>query len=436
MEKEIDPTKRYKFPCPLKTIRYRGKIIVVSSSSSNWIVLESEMQYSFFKLLQEYSIEESIQRFEGTQDVVSYVLMQIEARHLESTDICRKTYSHMQLYLTNSCNMRCPHCYMYAGEKFEDELSTAEIISLLGKFKESGGDRVIFTGGEIGMRKDLRQILFYSHNIDLLIEILTNGTLFGDAFIDEISSIVDRVQISIDGYSEASNAKIRGAGNFQRALKTVDRFIKNGKKVEIAITPFPSDELEAEAKGYVEFAQELLRKYQEKIVIKFTTGIFEGRNIDLKKVDIDKYNRIVSAIIEDVYGVDDSFSGFVIAARKQVVNDNCAYGALNISANGDVFPCAKLFSVGKIANIRTTEWSEIFSMSNELKTKSNISNLEPCRNCELLYICGGGCRLDYFEQFKKPKELLGANRISQRKECEERNRILDLLIDTNELIFQ
>ena len=74
-------------------------------------------------------------------------------------------------------------------------------------------------------------------------------------------------------------------------------------------------------------------------------------------------------------------------------------------------------------------------MSNKLKDKSNIASLEPCKDCELLYICGGGCRLDYFESFLKPKELLKSEHILPRTECNERKRILDLLIETNEYIF-
>ena len=35
--------------------------------------------------------------------------------------------------LTQLCNLKCPHCYMSAGKRTEDELTTGECLSLLGE---------------------------------------------------------------------------------------------------------------------------------------------------------------------------------------------------------------------------------------------------------------------------------------------------------------
>lgn len=435
MEKEISLSKKYNLPDDIRIIEHLDKFIIIAPKYSNWIVLNDCSEVEFFYLLRNHSIETAIALFDGRESAVNNVILQIEARHLESVQTTSTNYTHMQLYLTNNCNMRCPHCFMYAGKKYENELSTEEILKLLSNFRESGGTRIILTGGEIGLRKDLREIIIKAFTLGIQIELLTNGTLFTDELIKSIANKVSRVQVSIDGYSETSNRIIRGNDNFDKALHTVDKFINAGVRTEIAVTPFPSEQLANEVNNYIDFGRNLLKKYGENIIIKFTTDIMEGRDIDSKKIDKQKYSDLMNKIIEGVYGESDDKSGFIISARQQVLNDNCAYGALNISASGDVFPCAKVHSVEHFANIRTTDWNDIVEMSNKLKDKSNIASLEPCKDCELLYICGGGCRLDYFESFLKPKELLKSEHILPRTECNERKRILDLLIETNEYIF-
>ena len=435
MEKEISLSKKYNLPDDIRIIEHLDKFIIIAPKYSNWIVLNDCSEVEFFYLLRNHSIETAIALFDGRESTVNNVILQIEARHLESVQTTSTNYTHMQLYLTNNCNMRCPHCFMYAGKKYENELSTEEILKLLSNFRESGGTRIILTGGEIGLRKDLREIIIKAFTLGIQIELLTNGTLFTDELIKSIANKVSRVQVSIDGYSETSNRIIRGNDNFDKALHTVDKFINAGVRTEIAVTPFPYEQLANEVNNYIDFGRNLLKKYGENIIIKFTTDIMEGRDIDSKKIDKQKYSDLMNKIIEGVYGESDDKSGFIISARQQVLNDNCAYGALNISASGDVFPCAKVHSVEHFANIRTTDWTDIVEMSNKLKDKSNIASLEPCKDCELLYICGGGCRLDYFESFLKPKELLKSEHILPRTECNERKRILDLLIETNEYIF-
>ena len=435
MEKEINLSKKYNLPSDIRIIEYLNKFIIIAPEYSNWIVLNDSFEVDFFNLLRDYTIEKAITLFKGHHSAITNVIMQIEARHLESIETTKNNYTHMQLYLTNNCNMRCPHCFMYAGRKYDNELSTNEILTLLYNFKNSGGTRIILTGGEIGLRKDLEDIINTAFTYGLQIEILTNGTVFSNEFIKRVACKVSRVQVSIDGYSEESNRAIRGMYNFDKALQTIDEFIKQGVNVEIAVTPFPSEHLSLEVNDYIDFGRKLLKKYGENIVVKFTTEIIDGRNVNLDKIDKKKYSNIMNTIIEGVYGVNDGKSGFILSARKQVVNDNCAYGALNVSANGDVYPCAKVHSVEHFANIRTSKWGDIMTMSDKLKDKSNIVHLQPCKDCELLFICGGGCRLDYFETFKKPKDLLEFEHILSRTECHERKRILDLLIETNEYIF-
>jgi sulfatase maturation enzyme AslB (radical SAM superfamily) len=76
------------------------------------------VQFDYFELLRNYTLQDSLNRFKGDYNNAQHVVIQLEARRFEDTRTIIKTDDGiMQLYLTNSCNLRCPHCYMVAGEK-------------------------------------------------------------------------------------------------------------------------------------------------------------------------------------------------------------------------------------------------------------------------------------------------------------------------------
>lgn len=225
VRKTIPPTQRFVFPSALAVVFYKKKILMISKDTANWIVLQNEEQLEFFNLLKSYQLNEALAKFKGEYKDAKYVVTQIIARKFENTKVHSKHVSGtMQLYLTNACNMRCPHCYMFAGFKKKNELTTEEICSLLKSFRESGGKVVVFSGGEIALRQDLLKIIDYSYRIGIKNEILTNGTLWTESMIEEISPMLTRVQISIDGYSEKTNSKIRGKGHFFKHLKLLTDF--------------------------------------------------------------------------------------------------------------------------------------------------------------------------------------------------------------------
>lgn len=47
-----------------------------------------------------------------------------------------------------------------------------------------------------------------------------------DEMIKETANYIDEIQVSIDGFDEASNARIRGAGTFERSLHTIEKFVQ------------------------------------------------------------------------------------------------------------------------------------------------------------------------------------------------------------------
>lgn len=222
-EKEISLETSFSLPEKISYINYDGRIIAIAVDMANWIMLNNDTEKRFFELLhQHHTIQNSILLANPTEEEISNVLTQIVAKDfLNQVTVSKTPDSFLQIYLTNACNMKCPHCYMYAGTKYDNELSFSEIENLLKVFSRHHGKSVIFTGGEISLRKDLKDILSAAKSQGLRVEVLTNGISWSSEMYDWAAPLIDQVQVSVDGYDENENSKIRGAGNFSKAISCV-----------------------------------------------------------------------------------------------------------------------------------------------------------------------------------------------------------------------
>ena len=443
-EKEIDVDfeKRYKYPTNIVEKRFNDKILIISVETANWIVLENEKQRKIFYELKERSIQEvvnDIREIDFDMMDLIYVLTQLEAKQFENTNIKGISNNGLCIYLTNKCNLRCKHCYMYAGTKNNDELTTEEVISILTEFKMKGGEVVTFTGGEVTERGDIDLILKHSHNTGLINTVLTNGVAWNDELIERCNEYINEVQISIDGYDEISNSKVRGTGNFNLALNNVDKFIKKGVRVSVAVTPLFND-LKNDKEKYIIFAKKLINKYRNKdFHIKFNFELLDGRELKANTQENKEYSKIMDEIVEACYtGYKEK--EFIINHKENQIMDNCGYGGITISSTGDIYCCNRIHELKSYANIRNNNFSEIMEMSNRVVNLSNINNLEPCNKCELKYICGGGCRIVNFNELIsiKKKDIINEKHKFIRKAFSEdiKKKYYNLMISTNERLFK
>ena len=375
------------------------------------------------------------------QNDVNYVVTQIEAKHLCN----KKTHSAideergLHLYLTNKCNLCCPHCYMYSGKAYKDELTTEEVLRLISEYRLiAKGGSVTLSGGEPTSRPDFDTIVKKSSDLGLEVKILTNGVLMTPERIDKLAKYIYSVQVSIDGFSEESNSKIRGKGNFGKAMSAVNEFLRHGVNTAIAITP-PMETLHNNIEDYVAFAQTLKDRHKgEPLRIKFTEELLQGRNLSPSKKDAAKYFRLMEEIQRRIYGPDFKVMSFVHSLQGNAIIDNCTFGNLAVASNGDVYFCARICDLPPIGNIRELSFQEIYRKSIKAEKASSISNLKPCCDCELRYICGGGCRIEEFPELTKRTSFDDFDKESiPPMACPQstKNGFYDLMIRSNKYFY-
>ena len=147
---DLDPNKKYTMPHPVITVAIDNKFLAIARETGNWVLLENNRQREIFDALSEgHRVAELFDLFSSDdRSNIIRVLTEVEAKCFESTDVRYPQQHGMYVYLTNQCNQRCQHCYMYAGTELDQELSTDEVQSLLKNFSKCGGQVVTFTGGK------------------------------------------------------------------------------------------------------------------------------------------------------------------------------------------------------------------------------------------------------------------------------------------------
>lgn len=166
------------------------------------------------------------------------VVSSIESFLLKRINVDR--FLPIQLDITNACNLRCIHCY-HPHHKNDGALSLAEWKEILSQYKmliEKMCFRpsVVICGGEPLVSPHLWPILDYvkSEMPSAEVSILSNGTLVTDATVTRLQSYSSvRFQVSLDGPDAHRHDQIRGAGNFEKALRGIRLLRKSGLMVNV-----------------------------------------------------------------------------------------------------------------------------------------------------------------------------------------------------------
>lgn len=136
----------------------------------------------------------------------------------------------IQIELTDACNERCVHCYLPNKKKdAAKSLSVSQVKGILSQFRENNGVKVIFSGGEILLHRQLKEILDYCREIELMIFLQTNLLLFRHEDIEYFRSLeLFNVQVSLYSTCADEHDSITSVKNsWVRTKRNIELFVRN-----------------------------------------------------------------------------------------------------------------------------------------------------------------------------------------------------------------
>lgn len=142
--------------------------------------------------------------------------------------------------VTRACAYACVHCRADAiPQRHPDELTTEEGFALIDRFAEFGSQILIFTGGDPMMRRDLNELIAYSHAKGLRCSLTPTATAL--ATLQRLKEAKDagirRVALSLDAPRPEVHDKFRMVeGSWQRTMDTLHRAKEAGIAVQVNTT--------------------------------------------------------------------------------------------------------------------------------------------------------------------------------------------------------
>lgn len=144
--------------------------------------------------------------------------------------------------LTSRCNLRCKMCYVAEAadnkKVRERELSAGQWIKLAEMAREAGVLYLTLTGGEVFLRKDIKEIYQAMTSMGFLIQIFTNGTLITPETAKWLAKTPPLlVSYTVYGASPETYERICGVREgYERVRNSIRLLREEGVNLEIKTT--------------------------------------------------------------------------------------------------------------------------------------------------------------------------------------------------------
>jgi radical SAM protein with 4Fe4S-binding SPASM domain len=305
-----------------------------------------------------------------------------------------KPFSFVQWLVTYECNFFCPFCEVSAGKAAENELTTGEALALIDDLANLGVKRLVLSGGEPLVRRDLMDIMQHGNQKRISFGLVTNGY--------QVETLWDRLKqfdyfllfTSIDGLPEYHD-RTRKEDSFRRAMRSLDLFAELGVRTRMVNTVVHRENVGQLEKLYEIITSSAANRWHIAPIAS------KGRSADNSKYQLD--HEILKDVLDFIrqhqrkdLPIDlaeaCSYIGY-FDGRPVGKPFFCGAGLTRCSVlpDGEVLGCHDVydsrFSEGNIRDMAfSLIWKEKLS---RFRDKRQIH--ESCADCDYIQGCQGGC---------------------------------------------
>ncbi len=314
-----------------------------------------------------------------------------------------------KLMITNTCNLRCPHCLPESRcDETPSHVRTQAIYNLIRQFHDLGVRQICLTGGEPLLHPDWYHILSFTCGLKNIkrVTLQTNATLLNSDSIQSLCSIGSEellIQISLEGASPATNDTIRGTGSFNKIVNALEMLSRAGlgRQVVVAFT---------EMRHNIDELPDVLRLLDDLQIGRLVTGtlVSGGRAAETNQISLPSPEQYKDLIRR--YQCDDQFKtrykkmGNIAAIewfngmREAVASCCSCIENLYIDASGNMYPCDMLM-IQELAVHHVYRRPLEDTLIDGIELWKHLAaqhhnrrlGLKHCQSCSGKLHCSGGC---------------------------------------------
>ncbi|MCC6442523.1 MAG: radical SAM protein [Armatimonadetes bacterium] len=321
------------------------------------------------------------------------------AENVEKTAETLPPISHMELMISEDCNLRCDYCFIYEKNPSNMPLDIAfrAVDLLLAESKHTQDIGILFFGGEpmLGFAA-IQSIIEYSNQKALELQknitysMTTNGTLFDEERVAYLKKHGCTPLLSLDGPKEIHDMHRKTKdrqGSFDQVINNLPTLLKYFSTIQVRITPHP-DTVDKLYESFCFLLGQGLRN--------FIIGPAHGIKWSSERYGIffEQMARIFDLQRQIEFQKDPIILSNFHPRFNQGWGCRAGFGYIAIAADGNIYPCS--YFIGQrelrdrtcIGNVRDgidrpTVRAEFILI--------NQQRLSQCQECNLHNICSGGC---------------------------------------------
>ena len=318
--------------------------------------------------------------------------------------------SSLFLYLTDSCNLRCSHCWIspHHSAKGDSGILLDLLKETIKEAKSIGLNTVKLTGGEPLLYHNIEALLYFLRDEDLTVSIETNGTLIGKKIAGIFQDVgINQVAVSLDAASEKIHDELRGVrGCFEKTVAGIKRLSEKDLNVQIITTL--QNKNRAELFELLKLCERLsVTSIKINHLLPFgraTDAFRRGENLELNDlVELQQWvydNRDHFPDLEIIFDLPVAFRSIDEIKQKGICECQ-VHNILGILASGEYCICGigQTHPDLRMGNIRSDSIRDVWENSAILKElrESLPSKLNGiCGNCIFKFQCLGCCRANAY----------------------------------------
>jgi len=293
--------------------------------------------------------------------------------------------------VTDACNSRCQHCYIWKHKPTKDILTAKEIERMLSKDIFSNLKTVLLTGGEPVLRDDITELIATIHKVRPKAEItLSTNALLPERVLEVIqyaitNNICLNIGVSLDAVGVRHDSIRRVKGNFEKANYLLQKLINlkeeyKSKIGTIGIGHTLSNLTADTLNEVLIYAQQLKVGFLTQLHEEFV--YYHNANED-KNNNIENYKRSDnSTLITAIKKLPPSFHNeMLLNALKHKLRYRCA--AMRtffvLRCNGSLSPCLRYSDVSA-GNVKSHSFQEIWHSESSQALRKLVENCHGCSN--------------------------------------------------------
>ena len=287
----------------------------------------------------------------------------------------------------DACDLACPGCYRAGrlGGGYADERLIAEVLELAGAYPDA---LLIVTGGECSLHPRIESILERAGRLPNPKQVITDGARWTDRMLALCRDGHMRLTVSLDHASAALNSRSRDPRAFGQAMALVERAHAMG--LPVRANAVVSAYNYKDARAILSFLSEqgitvvefILFHAPRPVEFSLTAGMLHDFLTNLVPLQLE----FAHLAIENVRMV---YTRTFLSPRS-----DCGGGThvIKVLPGRRVKPCSFSDVEETVPEGRSlTEYFRQPGPGFEALRRSSVLDDPECRQCDLRFLCGGGC---------------------------------------------